>query len=364
MNILILLPNDAMGGAEQYLNMVASYFKKSTVHVFFLQSFDTNSWGKTGKHAILHYPGSNNKPISLFKFIFHPNHKNVVKYDYIFTSHVYTTGLVGVLLRLNLIKATNFVARESTSIFTRFKGLKLLSYKLFYWLGYKKVDLLICQTNYMKEQLIKGFPKLEGLTNIKVIPNPIDFSLIKEKENLPFSEKLPDNFIVSAGRLITEKGYDILINAFAKLKDDFPNLKLLILGEGKLREELSNQIVSLNLENEVILQGFVQNVYPYFKSAMVCVVSSRVEGFPNVLLQMMSQNSKVVSTTCAGGINEIPGIQLSETNNESSLREAIYNALTSKNNNLNLFEEYLKNRDISSFFTQVTYSLNDAKKNN
>lgn len=364
MNILILLPNDAMGGAEQYLNMVASHFKKSTVHVFFLQSFDTNSWTKTGKHANLHYPDRNNKPISLYKFIFHPNHKNVKTYDYIFTSHVYTTGLIGILLRIKLIRAKNFVARESTSIFTRFKGLKLLSYKLFYWLGYKKVDLLICQTNYMKDQLVKGIPKIEDLTNIKVIPNPINFSLIKEKENQVFNENLPDKFIVSAGRLIHEKGYDILINAFAKLKPDFPNFKLLILGEGKLREELSNQIASLNLENEVILQGFVQNVYPYFKSATACVVSSRVEGFPNVLLQMMSQNSRVVSTTCAGGIDEIPGIQLSETNNENSLKEAIYNALTSKNNSRGLFDEYLKNRDLSSFFKTVNHSLNNAKKNN
>lgn len=363
MNILILLPNNAMGGAEQYLYMVASYFKNSTVHVFFLQNLGADSWKKTNKNIILHYPESNNKLISIYKFIFHLNHRKIKKYDFIFTSHVYITGLVGILIRLNLIKSSRFVARESTSIFTRFKGIKLISYKLFYWLGYNKVDLLICQTNFMKDQLLKGYPTLAKLTAIKVIHNPIDFTLIKEKENQIINEKLPEKFIVSAGRLINEKGYDILINAFAKLKNDFPNLKLVILGEGKLREDLSNQAASLNLQNDVILKGFVENVYPYFKCADACVVSSRVEGFPNVLLQMMSQNSKVVSTTCAGGISEIPGIQLSETNNENSLRKAIKMSLTSSNHNFDLFEEYLKNRDISSFFNHVNNSLNNAKEN-
>mgnify|MGYP003645909479 CR=1 FL=1 len=364
MKILIILPNDSLGGAEQYLKMVASYFKKCTVEVFFLQKSNKNGWGKSDEFIQLNYPEFNNKILSIIKFISHPKHKNTKNYDYIFTSHVYTTGLIGIMLRLGLIRSSNFIARESTSIFIRFKGLKLISYKLFYWLGYKKVDLLICQTKFMKDQLVKGFPGLENSTNIKVIPNPIDYSLIKAKEKLVSHEELPENFIVSAGRLINEKGYDILINAFSKLKTNFPSLKLVILGEGNLREELSNQVTTLNLQNEVILKGFVENVYPYFKSAKACVVSSRVEGFPNVLLQMMSQNSNVVSTTCAGGISEIPGIHISDTHNVNSLLNAITAALKSTTDNSILFDGYLNKRDISYFMAQINDNLNNDKKNN
>src|SRR5690606_20880375 len=118
--------------------------------------------------------------------------------------------------------------------------------------------------------------------------------------------QLPNNFIVTAGRLIHEKGYDILINAFAELKEKYPDLKLIILGYGDLKQELIYLATSLNIEQDVIFWGFVENVYPFFKKAKACVISSRVEGFPNVLLQMMSQNSNVVSTTCAGGIDTIP----------------------------------------------------------
>lgn len=357
MRILILLPNDSMGGAEQYLKMVASYFTGSTVDVFFLQTFGQTSWGKSQQHIKLHYPKNNNKVLSIINFIFSPIHQKEKKYDYIFTSHVYTTGLVGILLRLNLIGTSKFVARESTSIFMRFKGIKLLSYKLFYWLGYKKVDLLICQTDFMKNQLLEGFPKLAESTNITVIPNPIDFSIISESENNPLKEKLPPMYIVSAGRLIPEKGYDILINAFSLLKPDYPRLKLIILGEGILKGELLAQAIQLNLEKDIIFRGFVENVYPFFKYAEACVVSSRIEGFPNVLLQMMSQNSQVVSTTCAGGINEIPGIHISEPDHTDSLKLAIDSALRSKANNRILFNDFLKNRDISSFINHVNNSL-------
>lgn len=357
MKILIISPANAMGGAEQYLNMIATYFKGSTVDIYFLSLLGKDYWKNVDNYSNLHFPKGNNKLFSVLNFAFHPNHQKRKVYDYIFTSHVYTTGLIGILLQLNLIKTRNFVARESTSIFIRFKGIKLLSYKLFYWLGYKKVDLLICQTNLMKEQLIKGFPTLIKYTSIHVLPNPIDYSLITEREKYTISEKLPSNYIVTAGRLIYEKGYDILIDAFEKIKKDFPDLKLIILGEGSLKCELLNRAKSLNIENDVLFWGFVTNVYPYFKNAKACVVSSRVEGFPNVLLQMMSQNNNVISTTCAGGISDIPGIHISQTNNVDSLQRSILNALDSKADNRRLFTEFLKKRDISTFVTQINDHL-------
>ena len=361
MRILILLPNDAMGGAEQYLKMVASYHKNDKIDVYFLNKKLKNSWEDSSSQTTLHYSKYSRKYISVFLLILNLARSKNKSYDYIFTSHVYTNGLIGILLGLKLIRTKHFVARESTSIFLRYNGLKLLSYKLFYWIGYSKVNLLVSQTELMKNQLITGFPKITKLTKIEVIPNPIDFDLITKKASSTTNLIIPENYIVSAGRMIPEKGYDILINAFSKLKPQFNDLKLLILGEGIERTNLEGLITQLNLEGDVLLQGFVDNVYPYFKKATVCVVSSRVEGFPNVLLQMMSQSSKVVSTTCAGGIEDIPGIQVSETNNQYNLEEAIIKALNSKKDNRTLFDEYLQSRDISSFMTKVDYYLNSEK---
>src|SRR5690606_9040505 len=133
----ILMPADSMGGAEQFLNMIASYYKDETVDIYFLTVLGKDFWKNANNHSNIYFPKTNSKLLSVLQFVFHPNHRNKT-YDYIFTSHVYTTGLVGTMLKLNLIRTLNFVARESTSIFIRFKGIKLWSYKLFYWMGYKQ----------------------------------------------------------------------------------------------------------------------------------------------------------------------------------------------------------------------------------
>src|SRR5690606_34407926 len=103
-------------------------------------------------------------------------------------------------------------------------------FKLQYFLGYKSLDLLICQTQLMKTQLIKALPWLEENIKIIVIPNPLNLSALETIEDRTF--ELDNNYIISAGRLIPEKGFDILINSFKKVKELYPSLNLVILGEG------------------------------------------------------------------------------------------------------------------------------------
>jgi glycosyltransferase involved in cell wall biosynthesis len=134
---------------------------------------------------------------------------------------------------------------------------------------------------------------------------------------------------------------------------------LVILGDGAQKLRLTNQVNQLGLEGEVYLHGFVDNVYPYFKYAKLCVVSSRVEGFPNVLLQMMSQNNKVVSTKCAGGIEDIKGVFIAETDNVGSLETAIKLCLEADTSvNDYIFQQYLKDRSIDNFSLKIENELN------
>ena len=152
----------------------------------------------------------------------------------------------------------------------------------------------------MKAQFIKNLPFISKKINIKTIPNPINLKkTLQPNTDFIFNE----DYIVAAGRLIEEKGFDILIDAFNLLQNDYSNLKLVILGEGPLRSHLEAKINDLNLVSKILLPGRVSNIFDYFKLARVCVVSSRIEGFPNVLLEMMSQNTNVISTRCAGDID-------------------------------------------------------------
>lgn len=355
--ILVVLPNDQSGGAEQYLKMLVSNIDNSQIDIFFLSKHYGDLWNEVPSNISLNYQNVENKFISVISFFLKILFQKNKKYDYIFSSHVYINGLIGLFIGMGLLKKKYFVARESTSIFLRFKGIKLKSYKLFYWLGYRQIDLLICQTDLMKNQLTKGLPIIDSLTNVVVIPNPIDIDLISKKIENSFIKDLPKEYLISAGRFIPIKGFANLINIFSQIKIKNPDLFLIILGNGPDHEILKKSIKNLNLEDSVILPGYVQNVYPYFKNASVCIVPSIIEGFPNVLLQMMSQNNKVVSTLCAGGIESIPNIYTCQSNNNSALREKIETALSTETNNRQIFDTYLKERNIKSFIKKINHEL-------
>ncbi|WP_053992538.1 glycosyltransferase [Mangrovimonas sp. TPBH4] len=354
MNILIVLPNDTLGGAEQYLKMVADYFRNENVFICFLNQFNKGHWEDLSNNVQLIGLSTKSMAHGVLKLISFAINKPIV-YDYIFTSHLYVNAMVGSLLSFGILKTQMFVARESTSVFPRYRGFKLSSYKLSYALGYRNMDLLICQTDKMKTQLLENVGYLQNRVPIETVPNPINLSVLKKMGEEELNFRFPKEYIVSAGRFIPEKGFDLLIKSFSEIKKQFPALKLIILGDGPLKEQLNNEVDKLNLSKDVIFTGFVNNVHPFFKHAKLCVVSSRLEGFPNVLLQMMSQNKHVVSTKCAGGIEDIEGVIKSETNSQESLTNAILEGLSNWNNTEGEigFNNYLEERDIKKFMVNI-----------
>jgi glycosyltransferase involved in cell wall biosynthesis len=359
MKILIVVINNSHGGAEQYLKLIAHHFENHDVSIKFLKKNNSDFWNDTQHFSKHEFYSKSNVNFGVFRFIFRSLFKRS-EYDFVFTSHVLTNALVGFVTSLKFIRCRNFIARESTSIFIRYQGLRLFIYKTLYKIGYKNITLLITQTEVMKLQLLSHFPRIAKRTRIEVISNPIDL----EKSNAMANEEIDNhykrNMVVSAGRLIPEKGYDILINAFSHLLKSNPDLKLVIFGEGPERDQLSKLILKLQLSNHVTLHGHILNVYSHFKNAHLCVVSSRIEGFPNVLLQMMSQNVNIVSTECAGGIDEIPGIYSCETNNERNLLDSMKDCLSVNNEaNRSIFDTFLKERSMQGFMHKVNQYIED-----
>jgi glycosyltransferase involved in cell wall biosynthesis len=348
--ILFVLPNDTLGGAEQILKMTAAQYSDALVEVQFLKCKTNEEWTSVNPFITLKYQNTKTEYLGTLFYAWSLLVKPKKSYDCIFTSHVFVTGIVGILIRLGLLRKKYFIGRESTRIFERFKGFKLFLYKKMYQLGYPALDLLICQTQQMKQELITHLPWIDQKINIKVIPNPIDLSPIETTEDVVFD--FP--FIVSAGRLIPEKGFDILIAAFKEITKQYPTHRLIILGEGKERQNLELQIKKLGLKNKVHLKGRVPNVLAYFKAAKVCVVSSRIEGFPNVLLQMMSQNNRIVSTKCVDEMDTIPGIFVAQKTNALYLSEAILEALKNYHDkNSILFKSFLEERSIENFIVAI-----------
>ena len=110
--------------------------------------------------------------------------------------------------------------------------------------------------------------------------------------------------ILSAGRLTTVKDHVTLLKAFA-LVSLKRRARLVILGDGSERETLLELAERLQLSEHVYLPGFKTNPFTYMSKAGVFVLSSRYEGFPNVLVQAMACGTPVVSTNCRSGPSEI-----------------------------------------------------------
>lgn len=122
------------------------------------------------------------------------------------------------------------------------------------------------------------------------------------REELNVSADVP--LLGSVGRLDSPKGYDDLLTALVKIREQVPNVKLLLVGEGKLLENLRRQAETLALNEAVIFTGRRSDI-PKLMSAMdVFVLPSRWEGMPNVLLEAMAARCSVVATR-VGGVSEV-----------------------------------------------------------
>src|ERR1700749_333380 len=128
-NILVALPNDTLGGAEQFLKMIASQFVKRqcNVYVLFLKKQNDNGWHNLSVNDNIHlkYTDASSEKKGMWPFLRNLLSLRKVRFEYIITSHVHLTGVVGLFIRLGLLKKKYFIGRESTSIFKRFTGLKL-----------------------------------------------------------------------------------------------------------------------------------------------------------------------------------------------------------------------------------------------
>ncbi|MDR2122136.1 MAG: glycosyltransferase [Flavobacteriaceae bacterium] len=172
----------------------------------------------------------------------------------------------------------------------------------FFYRFYNNYEVIIAQSEDMKSDLVDNI-KIKRSKIIK-INNPIDLDLIESESgkniNLPFSKK--NKNVLAIGNLSYRKGFDNLLRVFSHLKEE--NINLYILGDGDDKEKLLELKNDLKLE-KVNFLGKVTNPFPYLKNADLFILSSRYEGFPNVLLEAGACGTFSLVNDCKGGINEI-----------------------------------------------------------
>ena len=165
---------------------------------------------------------------------------------------------------------------------------------------YKKFNDLVFVSNSAKEGFIKifgdNFPKMHVKYNPIIAPDVIR----KSKDEISDIVKPTDKkLLVTSGRLVSQKGFDNLLEACNKLNKDGVKYELWILGEGWGRSSLEELIEKYNLYN-IKLLGYKDNPHKYIKEGNLFVCSSRNEGFSLVIAEAMILGLPVISTNCSG----------------------------------------------------------------
>ena len=194
-----------------------------------------------------------------------------------------------------------------TKFILRISGLpKLTFFRIFFWKKIsKKIYMVTCPSNETKKDLMKFniFPE----EKLKVIYDPIlEIKEIQRKLNYQIEKKLLNNknYFLNIGRLTKQKNQALLINVFSKLLKNNNNLYLYIAGDGEEKKILKKMIVDRQVQNNVFLLGYCENVFPLIKNSSAVISTSLWEDPGAVMVESAYCNKLVISSDCPNGPKE------------------------------------------------------------
>lgn len=294
-NICFLIGNmDSTGGTERVTSLIANQFIESN-RVFILSlsegknpAFNLNS--KIHVDSLFNHKVSMKKNflsciLRIRKYIQDNKIDTLIVVDSI--SCVFTVpALIG--LNVNHICWEHFNFKVNLGVKFRDLGRKLAA---------RYCDYIVTLTERDRELWIDGLKNVKA--KIIAIPNPTPFESINHTPNLDFKT------VLSVGRLTYQKGFDLLLDAWALVCKQNSDWTLKIVGGGEDEQTLKNQAKELGIENRVIFVPPTKNIAEHYKTASFYCMSSRFEGLPMVLLEAQSYGLPIVSFDCDTGPAEV-----------------------------------------------------------
>lgn len=162
---------------------------------------------------------------------------------------------------------------------------------------YPRADVVMLQTKQAAEDFQASMPALKSLV---VMPNPLPLDL----QLRALSVEKPQR-IMAMGRLVKSKQFDLLIHVFSQASKQIPGWTLHIYGDGPEREKLQQLIGSLNKTESIFLEGKTTEPWEKMREAQIFAMTSRLEGFPNAMMEAMAMGLPVIAFDCPSGPREI-----------------------------------------------------------
>ncbi|HUH63491.1 MAG TPA: glycosyltransferase [Terracidiphilus sp.] len=332
--ILLLIPHLGGGGAERVTAHLACGLSKEKYDLHLATVTQSHSGlPALPAHVVLHPLGARrvrSGAMPILRLV------RSIRPSLVLSGMVHLNFLV-LLLRPFFPRHTRVLVRQNSSASAALEFGGLPSYtRIFYRLLYRRADRVICQTPAMAADLHEAF----GIPSAKlaILPNPVDvegtLSRVTDHGAAPSpNDGDPGPRLLVVGRLSKEKGFDLLLEALAVVRQSLSSTTLVIAGAGPEESALKSQSLSLGLESAVRFAGNIADPVTCFADAALFVLSSRYEGLPNALLEAAAAGLPIVSVPSSQGVVDLlcgqPGVWLANEISAPALADSLLAALRS-----------------------------------
>lgn len=298
--IFILVDQLSKGGAERSAAFLSKFLADKNIVVKIMINNDEIEYKYSGEILNLgkiradktNYFNKIKRLYIFYKYI------NSNQFDFIIDFRMKRFDYQEFLFAVLLFKSKLIVTIHSSMIAYYFPKNKFLAKRI-----YEQAYKIVTVSSKINSKIIADYDYDKN--QIQTIYNPVDADYIDacSKELLDIDYE----YILAIGSMghVNVKQFDKLIISYNESILPSKNIKLLILGDGVMKTELELKVQKLNIQNNVIFKGFVDNPYKYMKKAKFMVLSSKFEGFPMVLIETLTCGSPVVAFDCFSGPSEI-----------------------------------------------------------
>lgn len=291
--IFFLLPSLSPGGAQRVMSFVAQAINKDKFETTLLIAGYKKDTAYNVNNVNVVYLNKK-RILTAIPSIVYKLFKN--KPDIVISSISHVNTAMSIIAPL--FKNTKFIGREATVLSKRKNEENKKKWSLFRFIsvGFKNLDMLICQSQDMAEDMMLNYQVPEN--KVKIINNPIS-NLLPAK---PMVAKSDVKKFITVGRLNEVKGHIRLLEILSNFNAPF---KYTLIGDGDLKEIIFDKAKALGIFDNIIHIPFTNTVSDYIAKNDVFLQGSFVEGFPNALLESCVVGTPAIAFNAPGGTKEI-----------------------------------------------------------